>query len=222
MGERRVAQPPPAPPPALSPPPPPPAPSPPPPLLGSLAPQSPLSHLMHPPRSPPLPLPRRRAQFMDKRISVLVQGGRKVTGVLRGFDIFLNLVVDESADESVPADKVPMGMVVSPLLSLPVSPLLPPPALALRSCSVLSSYLDLPSRERAPPPFLPPPLASLAWPGLPRLARRSSAPGGGGRGGKRGGGGEGVLSREQERESLGANAWMCAWHRGWERKEGDV
>lgn len=55
-------------------------------------------------------------QFMDKRISILVQGGRKVTGVLRGFDIFLNLVVDDAFDESVPAEKSSIGMVVSLLL----------------------------------------------------------------------------------------------------------
>lgn len=52
---------------------------------------------------------------MDKRISILVQGGRKVTGVLRGFDIFLNLVVDDAFDESVPAEKSSIGMVVSSL-----------------------------------------------------------------------------------------------------------
>ena len=50
---------------------------------------------------------------MDKRILIAVQGGRKVTGVLRGFDIFLNLVVDDASDESTPADKKPIGMVVS-------------------------------------------------------------------------------------------------------------
>ena len=55
---------------------------------------------------------------MDKRIAVLIQGGRKVTGTLRGFDLFLNLVVDDAVDESSggAGDKVPCGMVVSPLL----------------------------------------------------------------------------------------------------------
>lgn len=50
---------------------------------------------------------------MDKRIFILIQGGRKVTGVLRGFDIFLNLVVDDAYEETVPADKHSIGMVVS-------------------------------------------------------------------------------------------------------------
>lgn len=50
---------------------------------------------------------------MDKRILIHVQGGRKVTGVLRGFDIFLNLVVDDASDESTAGDKKSIGMVVS-------------------------------------------------------------------------------------------------------------
>lgn len=56
---------------------------------------------------------RSRLQFMDKRILIHVQGGRKVTGVLRGFDIFLNLVVDDASDESTAGDKKSIGMVVS-------------------------------------------------------------------------------------------------------------
>ncbi|KAL7417330.1 ribonucleoprotein LSM domain-containing protein [Mrakia frigida] len=51
-------------------------------------------------------------KFMDKRILIHVQGGRKVTGVLRGFDIFLNLVVDDASDESTAGDKKSIGMVV--------------------------------------------------------------------------------------------------------------
>ena len=37
-------------------------------------------------------------KFLDKRISVNIQGGRKLNGTLRGFDIFLNLVVDEATE----------------------------------------------------------------------------------------------------------------------------
>lgn len=55
---------------------------------------------------------------MDKRILIHVQGGRKVTGVLRGFDIFLNLVVDDASDESTAGDKKAIGMVVSLLAFL--------------------------------------------------------------------------------------------------------
>lgn len=39
---------------------------------------------------------------MDKRLAISLQGGRKVSGVLRGFDIFLNLVVDDAVEESGP------------------------------------------------------------------------------------------------------------------------
>jgi len=49
---------------------------------------------------------------MDKRIFVHLQGGRKVSGTLRGFDIFLNLVVDDAFEETVPAQKKPIGQVV--------------------------------------------------------------------------------------------------------------
>ncbi|KDQ21068.1 hypothetical protein BOTBODRAFT_101193 [Botryobasidium botryosum FD-172 SS1] len=51
-------------------------------------------------------------KFMDKRLFFNLQGGRKVSGVLRGFDIFLNLVVDEATEESTPAVKTPIGTVV--------------------------------------------------------------------------------------------------------------
>lgn len=58
-------------------------------------------------------------QFMDKRLSIALQGGRKVSGVLRGFDIFLNLVVDDAFEEPGPnanSDKTrtPIGQVVRP------------------------------------------------------------------------------------------------------------
>jgi len=41
-------------------------------------------------------------KFMDKRLLVNIQGNRRVTGMLRGFDIFLNIVLDEARDETVP------------------------------------------------------------------------------------------------------------------------
>jgi len=48
------------------------------------------------------PAPPELKKFMDKRLLINVQGGRKVTGVLRGFDIFLNLVLDQATNETVP------------------------------------------------------------------------------------------------------------------------
>ena len=54
---------------------------------------------------------------MDKRLTISLQGGRKVSGVLRGFDIFLNLVVDDAVEESgpnvaAPPTKNPLGQIV--------------------------------------------------------------------------------------------------------------
>jgi len=41
-----------------------------------------------------------------------MQGGRNVSGTLRGYDIFLNLVIDDAFEETVPAQKKPIGQVV--------------------------------------------------------------------------------------------------------------
>ncbi|KAG8686974.1 hypothetical protein FRC12_018825 [Ceratobasidium sp. 428] len=51
-------------------------------------------------------------KFMDKRLFIHLQGGRRISGTLRGFDIFLNLVVDDAIEETTPADKQPLGQVV--------------------------------------------------------------------------------------------------------------
>ena len=66
---------------------------------------------------------------MDKLLVVNIQGGRKVSGYLRGFDIFLNVVIDEAREEGT-ADKTNCGTVVSvqypwPPLSLSPSPPFP-------------------------------------------------------------------------------------------------
>lgn len=54
---------------------------------------------------------------MDKLLVVNVQGNRKVSGYLRGFDIFLNIVLDQAREENS-ADKNECGTVVSGLSSL--------------------------------------------------------------------------------------------------------
>ncbi|KAG0196447.1 hypothetical protein BGX28_010095 [Mortierella sp. GBA30] len=51
-------------------------------------------------------------KYMDKRVFVQLNGARKVTGVLRGFDPFMNLVLDEAVEETKPSEKTPIGMVV--------------------------------------------------------------------------------------------------------------
>ncbi|CAK0785080.1 hypothetical protein CVIRNUC_008286 [Coccomyxa viridis] len=47
--------------------------------------------------------------FMDKRLSVALNANRHVTGVLRGFDQFMNIVLDNAVDEK---NKTDIGMVV--------------------------------------------------------------------------------------------------------------
>lgn len=50
-------------------------------------------------------------KFMDKRLSLKLNANRRVTGVLRGFDPFMNLVIDEAVEESG-MEKNDIGMVV--------------------------------------------------------------------------------------------------------------
>ena len=56
-------------------------------------------------------------------IAVKLNGSRQVTGVLRGFDPFMNLVVDEAIEETKTGQKNNIGMVVS-ILEFPE---IPPP-----------------------------------------------------------------------------------------------
>jgi small nuclear ribonucleoprotein G len=48
-------------------------------------------------------------RFMDKKLSVSLNANRHVTGVLRGFDQFMNIVLDNAVDEKAKTD---IGMVV--------------------------------------------------------------------------------------------------------------
>ncbi|XP_063630363.1 probable small nuclear ribonucleoprotein G [Cydia splendana] len=51
-------------------------------------------------------------KFMDKKLSIKMNAGRAVTGVLRGFDPFMNLVLDESVEECKDGQRNNIGMVV--------------------------------------------------------------------------------------------------------------
>ncbi|ODN85086.1 hypothetical protein L202_00913 [Cryptococcus amylolentus CBS 6039] len=49
---------------------------------------------------------------MDRRLFLHLQGGRQISGVLRGYDMFLNLVVDSAFEELGAGQRKPAGMVV--------------------------------------------------------------------------------------------------------------
>ena len=49
-------------------------------------------------------------KHMDKRLLLQLNCNRKVTGVLRGYDPFMNLVLDEAVEERSPTERVPIGL----------------------------------------------------------------------------------------------------------------
>jgi len=51
-------------------------------------------------------------KFMDKRLSVKVNGNRRVSGILRGFDQYMNLVLDEAIEEVSAQERLEIGMIV--------------------------------------------------------------------------------------------------------------
>lgn len=52
-------------------------------------------------------------RYMDKRLSLQLNGSRRVTGILRGYDPFMNVVLDDTIEEVSPTEKHNIGMVVS-------------------------------------------------------------------------------------------------------------
>ncbi|KXN72303.1 putative membrane-associated protein [Conidiobolus coronatus NRRL 28638] len=51
-------------------------------------------------------------RYMDKRIQLLINGNRKIRGILRGFDPFMNLVIDESVQFGENMSDKDVGMIV--------------------------------------------------------------------------------------------------------------
>lgn len=51
-------------------------------------------------------------RYMEKRLRIKLNGKRQVSGVLRGYDQFMNLVLDESTEELAGDEKNEIGMVV--------------------------------------------------------------------------------------------------------------
>lgn len=52
-------------------------------------------------------------RYMDKRLALKLNGNRKVSGVLRGFDQFMNVTLDETVEEVSATESNRIGMVVS-------------------------------------------------------------------------------------------------------------
>lgn len=52
------------------------------------------------------------SRYMDKKLSLKLNGGRNVQGILRGFDPFMNVVVDEALEICKDGKKNEIGMVV--------------------------------------------------------------------------------------------------------------
>ncbi|KAI5294777.1 hypothetical protein KEM52_003219 [Ascosphaera acerosa] len=50
-------------------------------------------------------------KYMEKRLYVQLNGNRRVIGMLRGYDVFMNLVLDEAVEEKANGEKVRLGMV---------------------------------------------------------------------------------------------------------------
>ncbi|KAK2705659.1 hypothetical protein QYM36_015886 [Artemia franciscana] len=51
-------------------------------------------------------------KFMDKKMVLKLNGSRQVIGILRGFDPFMNLVIDESVEERKDGSQHNLGMVI--------------------------------------------------------------------------------------------------------------
>ncbi|KAK7206750.1 hypothetical protein BZA70DRAFT_274999 [Myxozyma melibiosi] len=51
-------------------------------------------------------------KYMDRRLFVQLNGSRKVIGVLRGYDVFLNLVLDDAVEEKDGGEKIRIGTIV--------------------------------------------------------------------------------------------------------------
>ncbi|KAK9476534.1 hypothetical protein V1514DRAFT_336487 [Lipomyces japonicus] len=51
-------------------------------------------------------------KYMDKRLFIQLNGSRKVIGVLRGYDVFLNLVLDDAVEERAGGERVRIGTIV--------------------------------------------------------------------------------------------------------------
>lgn len=49
---------------------------------------------------------------MDKRLQIQLNANRKISGVLRGYDAFMNIVLDETVEEVSASERRNIGMIV--------------------------------------------------------------------------------------------------------------
>lgn len=76
-------------------------------------------------------------RYMDKRMLLKLNGGRAVSGILRGFDPFMNVVLDETVEECKDNTHNNIGMVVN-IASDPFNFL----SLSIGNTGVLASFSD--------------------------------------------------------------------------------
>ena len=50
-------------------------------------------------------------KYMDKLLTIKVNGDRRVSGILRGYDQFLNVVLEDATEEK-DGESIPIGMSV--------------------------------------------------------------------------------------------------------------
>ncbi|PVV03202.1 hypothetical protein BB560_002335 [Smittium megazygosporum] len=51
-------------------------------------------------------------KYMDKNLCLKLNGSRKVYGVLRGYDDFMNLVLDQAYEQISESEKIELGSTV--------------------------------------------------------------------------------------------------------------
>jgi len=51
-------------------------------------------------------------KYMDKNMIIKLNGNRKISGILRGYDQFMNLVIDNTIEEVSGTERNEIGMVV--------------------------------------------------------------------------------------------------------------
>ena len=61
-------------------------------------------------------------KFVGKRLCVKINGNRVLTGILTGYDVFMNLTLEQAQEEVSPTEKHELGVTVRELVSWLVLP----------------------------------------------------------------------------------------------------